>query len=81
MPAYYGKPPLTVHEDPTYPNDKMLMGYKGGSFLDAGFIFDSYVDPEPSAIDRLAALADDEIREWVEAWDKRNKLTTWVPSL
>ena len=32
-----------VYEDPFFPRDKMLLGLKGGSFLDAGYVWAPYV--------------------------------------
>lgn len=33
----------TIYEDPFFTRDRMLIGLKGGSFLDAGFVFAPYV--------------------------------------
>jgi hypothetical protein len=65
----------TVHKDPKFPNDKMLMGYPGNSKLDSGFSFSFQLSPpdEPSAVDRLAAEVDPEIAERVEKIDKERE--------
>ena len=33
----------TVYKDPYFPADRMLLGYKGGSFLESGFVYAPYV--------------------------------------
>lgn len=33
----------TVYKDPYFPADRMLLGYKGGSFLETGFVYAPYV--------------------------------------
>ena len=33
----------SVYKDPTYPTSEFLMGYKGGSFLDTGYIWAPYL--------------------------------------
>lgn len=33
----------TVYKDPYFPSDLMLLGYKGGSFLETGFVYAPYV--------------------------------------
>lgn len=33
----------TVYKDPYFPVDRILLGYKGGSFLDSGFVYAPYV--------------------------------------
>lgn len=64
-----------VYKDPaTYPPDKLLIGHKGESFLDAGYVYSPYIplqttgsgfhfpEPapcaEPSVIDRIGSLDD-----------------------
>ena len=37
---------FTVYKDPLFPEGKILMGYKGKSFLDAGFVYAPYIPLE-----------------------------------
>jgi hypothetical protein len=61
---------FTIYTDPTYPNDKMLMGYQGDSQLDSGMVFADYEDlPVPTVIERLAGVADEEIQDRVDVPD------------
>lgn len=34
---------LTVYKDPTYPTDEFLYGFKGGSYLEAGYVHAPYI--------------------------------------
>ncbi|MFQ5352399.1 MAG: hypothetical protein ACE5D3_04920, partial [Candidatus Binatia bacterium] len=34
---------LTVYKDPTYPTDEFLLGFKGGSYLEAGYVHAPYI--------------------------------------
>lgn len=33
----------TIYKDPYFPSDMMLLGYKGGSFLETGFVYAPYI--------------------------------------
>lgn len=37
---------FTIYKDPLFPEGKILMGYKGKSFLDAGFVYAPYIPLE-----------------------------------
>lgn len=51
---------LKVYSDPLFPQDKILIGYKGPSHLDTGYVHAPYVPytgpSEPSIVDRIAAI-------------------------
>ena len=68
---------MRVYEDPTYPNDKMLMGYKGKNSLDSGYVLSPYVPTptvmEPSAVERLGGLADPELQADIDKRDEKLK--------
>jgi hypothetical protein len=34
---------FTVYKDPYFPRNQILLGYKGGSFLETGFVYAPYV--------------------------------------
>ena len=38
-----------VYKDPYFPSNKILLGYKGSSFLDAGFVWAPYVPLQMTA--------------------------------
>lgn len=61
---------IKVYTDPTFPNDKILLGYKGNSQLDSGYIMADYEPlPVPTVIERLAGVVDPEIQDRVDKMD------------
>ena len=34
---------FTVYKDPYFPRNKVLVGYKGGSYLETGYVYAPYV--------------------------------------
>lgn len=68
------KPKFKVYVDPTFPVDKILVGHKGDSFLDAGYVVTGQnmlwrPPPSPTVVERLAGVHDPEIQERVEKMD------------
>ena len=63
-----------VYNDPLMPPNKMLLGHKGGSYLDTGYIMSEgaipWTMPEPTVIERLAGVVDPVIQERVEKMDE-----------
>jgi len=66
-----------VYVDPTFKKNDILMGFKGNSHLDTGYIMSEFASellpPEPSVVDRLAGVVDEGIQERIDEVDKRRQ--------